>query len=1012
MLNTKGREDDEELEEDDGYEGAIVFPPIPGVYYRPITVLDFASLYPNAMRFRNLSHECFVDDPAYDNLPGYKYHNITYKNNNGTFTTCRFAEKRDGTKGIIPEILTDLLNARKKYKKMMESELDYFKKSVLDGLQQAYKVTANSLYGQTGASTSDVRMKEIAASTTATGREMLQFSKHFIENMYSTMLNLTNTDEKGYLKYIRELFTYFPTEFDIKDNENNDIKIHVNTEDNDKIPDGKFMRKEIGYDVESFFSGDILNICKWEEIFDILYMQDLEERINFKNMINSYLNNVNDDRIIACHDMFMMYENIWQKIKINTTEELEKKILEKIIKLPENSKKIFFHNLDVFLILDWSILIEKLFDISPKERTKFRDELENNADVTNMFNSYENMWKEFGINNNKELKNKVLEPISNLSEESRKLFFKNLHIAVNDLGFKNREHMFEKFYETMSEMLKGYTIDAKVIYGDSVTGDTPLLLRDSNNNIVIDTINNLGKKWEDYIYGSDKMQDTNVNYDVWTEEGWTKIKRVIKHKTNKKIYEVLTDTGCVRVTEDHSLLDENGNSIKPKDCNIGTELLHSFPKDKILRENNREDNELHIFLTPYQLDAMQYYYDAKNDGYFVEIDTVNKKDGIYYELRYYKKHDDEKYEDKNNSKIRKITEIKYEGEIWVYDLETENHHFHAGVGEMIVHNTDSVFFSSNIKDIKTGEYLTNELSLCMSIKLGIWASILICTLLPSPMAQEYEKVLWPFVIQGKKRYVGNLYEKNPKKFKQKSMGIELKRRDNAPIVKTVSAGIINKIVNERNPEGAFEFMKDILEKIIHGQFKMDKFVITKTIRGNAMTKEERIIDAKKPKEQRPYVNRLSIVHAVLADRIADRDPGNKPLSNDRIPYAYIELNYEPALQGERVETPEYIIENGLKLDYLFYITNQIMKPALKFLDLITTNASDLFKSYIMREENRRRCQMPLSFYGEKKIDELFDEDIDILEFDKKDKKVKKVQKKTKKEVKKLEISEEVWFDDF
>jgi hypothetical protein len=53
--------------------------------------------------------------------------------------------------------------------------------AILDGLQQAYKVTANSLYGQTGAPTSPIYMKQIAASTTATGREMLQFSKIFIE---------------------------------------------------------------------------------------------------------------------------------------------------------------------------------------------------------------------------------------------------------------------------------------------------------------------------------------------------------------------------------------------------------------------------------------------------------------------------------------------------------------------------------------------------------------------------------------------------------------------------------------------------------------------------------------------------------------------------------------------------------------------------------------------------------------------------------------------------------------
>ena len=50
-------------------------------------------------------------------------------------------------------------------------------KGVLDGLQLAYKLTANSLYGQIGAITSPINMKDIAASTTAVGRSLLNLAK-------------------------------------------------------------------------------------------------------------------------------------------------------------------------------------------------------------------------------------------------------------------------------------------------------------------------------------------------------------------------------------------------------------------------------------------------------------------------------------------------------------------------------------------------------------------------------------------------------------------------------------------------------------------------------------------------------------------------------------------------------------------------------------------------------------------------------------------------------------------
>lgn len=86
-------EDDEDDEEGDtlGYEGATVFEPVTGVHYNPIYVLDFSSLYPSSMIMKNLSHEMFVNDPKYDNMKGYIYHEIEYKNSDNTMTKCKFA---------------------------------------------------------------------------------------------------------------------------------------------------------------------------------------------------------------------------------------------------------------------------------------------------------------------------------------------------------------------------------------------------------------------------------------------------------------------------------------------------------------------------------------------------------------------------------------------------------------------------------------------------------------------------------------------------------------------------------------------------------------------------------------------------------------------------------------------------------------------------------------------------------------------------------------------------------
>ena len=61
---------DQPYREVNGYEGATVLDPIPGWYDCPITVLDFASLYPSIIRNQNLCYSTIVRDDKYKNLPG------------------------------------------------------------------------------------------------------------------------------------------------------------------------------------------------------------------------------------------------------------------------------------------------------------------------------------------------------------------------------------------------------------------------------------------------------------------------------------------------------------------------------------------------------------------------------------------------------------------------------------------------------------------------------------------------------------------------------------------------------------------------------------------------------------------------------------------------------------------------------------------------------------------------------------------------------------------------------
>ena len=229
--------------------------------------------------------------------------------------------------------------------------------------------------------------------------------------------------------------------------------------------------------------------------------------------------------------------------------------------------------------------------------------------------------------------------------------------------------------------------------------------------------------------------------------------------------------------------------------------------------------------------------------------------------------------------------------------------------DVIYGDTDSIFCRFKVVD-ENGNKLKGLEGLAKAIEMGQTASAAINKILPAPQNLEYEKTFYPFIIFSKKRYVGNLYEDDAyKKPKQKSMGIVLKRRDNAPLVKKIYGGVIKILLNEANLQKSVEFLTQELTKLVNNEYPLDDFIITKTLRSN-------------------YKDPTKIAHKVLADRMTDRDPGNKPQVNDRIPFIYIQTppDVEVKLQGDRIEHPDYIRENNLIPDYQFYITNQLIKP--------------------------------------------------------------------------------------
>jgi len=82
-------------------------------------------------------------------------------------------------------ILEELLAARKKAKKAMAEATDELEQMVLNGRQLALKISANSVYGFTGATVGQLPCLEISSSVTAFGRTMIESTKQQVEAKYT-----------------------------------------------------------------------------------------------------------------------------------------------------------------------------------------------------------------------------------------------------------------------------------------------------------------------------------------------------------------------------------------------------------------------------------------------------------------------------------------------------------------------------------------------------------------------------------------------------------------------------------------------------------------------------------------------------------------------------------------------------------------------------------------------------------------------------------------------------------
>lgn len=138
------------------YEGAFVFEPTPNLY-EDIVFFDFTSSYGSTIVTYNLSKSTLLEKQS-ENA-----HSIEIDGKN-----LYFSKKS----GFFPEMLKEIIEKRKQYKKELKKKPDSIKKA----RSNAYKLLANSSYGYQGFFGARYYCREAAAATAAFARKAIKDS--------------------------------------------------------------------------------------------------------------------------------------------------------------------------------------------------------------------------------------------------------------------------------------------------------------------------------------------------------------------------------------------------------------------------------------------------------------------------------------------------------------------------------------------------------------------------------------------------------------------------------------------------------------------------------------------------------------------------------------------------------------------------------------------------------------------------------------------------------------------
>ena len=315
------------------------------------------------------------------------------------------------------------------------------------------------------------------------------------------------------------------------------------------------------------------------------------------------------------------------------------------------------------------------------------------------------------------------------------------------------------------------------------------------------------------------------------------------------------------------------------------------------------------------------FFLLRSIGYKVSVNTRKDKFDCYkltgsspkQKFRYHPK------------EVKKIVPITQKEDTYIYDIQTGNHHFAAGVGQIVVHNSNYIYFPHLKNAQETWDY-------------ALEVADEVTKLFPPPIKLEFEEEIYAFFfILSKKRYMyrkclrdGVVDQKIGKK------GVLLARRDNSKFVRDVYEGVIGMIADNIKMDDILYYVLEHINEMCSSSKDFKDFVITKSVGDIGELQAQAFFDEKGRKKakvgdytvpilstdkelrkeqmdkkgattSKEYYSLCLPAQVQLAEKMRRR--GQRVDSGSRIEYVVCDPTRHTAKQYEKVESADYLAKH-------------------------------------------------------------------------------------------------------